>query len=265
MEDKKICYNPKYEIKKNILEIFYDIELIEPLNIGKSKEDDKDKKDNINRFLKLKEENSELLIPGSSIRGVIKNMYDYISQHFEDDEDVLFGNMERKTRIFVEDIIYSGKVDEITAFTNMRGKSPNIIKIEVIPKISIITGGRIVIRNVNYKELYKILMAFRISYEDEIRIGSNKSRGFGLVRLNIKKINLEMKDDNNTLLDNEIKKFFKINEEKSIKIGNKFLKELLELRKEYSNFEFSRNNEVEIKRNKFLLHVKERAFNDGNT
>lgn len=273
----------EYIHQKNKFEIFFEIELLEPLNIGTGIEDKNDKSSikilttgSKNLFNMECNKYGEVYIPGSSIRGVFRSKYSEILESFNKkiEEDTLFGIHDidnkyfTKSRIHIEDAYLlkennKSDYEEFNLCTSMKrtkeSKGKNIpLYIQAIKEgRKLLT--RLKVDNINYNEIFTLLQVFSLSFIDEIRLGSNKSRGFGRVRLNIKDIILEIKDDKEEFLSVDIKKYFDLDLSSSLKVGNGYLKEIYKLKKEYMDFNFNLNNLKNLQNNSFLLHIEEKG------
>lgn len=212
----------------------------------------------------------EIYIPGSTLRGIFRErfnrIYDYkknllnpktkreINREKKVHKEVekLFGWVEQdksqKGRIFVEDAYLSNqelrkqfyskktiiKTRSITPIDTFSGKAIVPLKVEYTYENFITT---IIVNNISIEELQNVYYVIRDSHLGEVRIGNSKTRGFGQIKLNIKKLVLE-----NYLNKSELIKYIERKKKKdelfkknsdSIIINDKVLKESLELQ----NFE----------------------------
>ena len=94
----------------------------------------------------------------------------------------------------------------------------------------------------DFKELQGIYFIIRDSINGEIRIGNSKTRGFG-------QIELELSDLRYSVFygkEEEFKKFeqfFEIDEEKSIKIADKYLEKVMKLKDDYKKVDVKNPND----------------------
>lgn len=86
------------------------------------------------------------------------------------------------------------------------------------------------IKNINNEELKILLFIIRDSQNGEIRIGNSKTRGFGQIEFQIN--DLTFKEYKKTL---DINNFIDIDENESIKIGDKYLVKFSKLRDEFKD------------------------------
>ena len=202
----------------------------------------------------------EPYIPGSTLRGLFRDKFtDMLSQLINEKElEDFFGpineNREveeeklKKTRIFIQDTYLDD--DEIRRklyecdFENTMNR---IKKRRIITSIDHFSSKamvpleyeytmetfstEIVLNNPSRKELQGIYFIIRDSQNNEIRIGNSKTRGFGLVKFEIEDFKYEQFKNDDAL--KELDKYFNINDEKSKKIGDKYLSKVLYLKNEY--------------------------------
>lgn len=220
----------------------------------------------------------EIFIPGSTLRGLFREKFNKIYDIIKDDEsnfkeknknhrevDNLFGWIEgeegQKGRIFIEDAylekeelrknFYLKNIDEVL--------SEVIMKRDITP-IDQFTGKAVVplnyectmekfeteliINNISLEEMKNIYFILRDSHLGEIRLGNSKTRGFGQVKFNIKSMVIENYRDKTKFVVN-LKDYFEVDFLNSIKLGNKFLRENLKLKREF--------REIDVKNpNKFI-------------
>ena len=90
------------------------------------------------------------------------------------------------------------------------------------------------VNNITKEELKNIYFIIRDSLNGEIRIGNSKTRGFGQVEFYIEDFIFEKYAINNGEEEykyiDELREFFEVTEEDSIKIGNVYLRENLSLK-----------------------------------
>lgn len=192
----------------------------------------------------------EIYIPGSSLRGMFRERSLNILQ--ENEVDRLYGKIEedagQKTRIFIEDAyLYELKNREkcyekndkkisdikeliktrsITPTDHFSGKTTVPLKFEYTTE-SFFT--KVTINNISIKELKTLYFILRDSKNGELRVGNSKTRGFGQIELEIDEM-VYYKYFNKKELVKDMKKYFEIDEDKSIKIGKNYLCETLRLK-----------------------------------
>ena len=174
----------------------------------------------------------------------------------EDDENEkirkIFGYIDNnkemfKGRIFLDDA-YLLNEDQRRKF--YEGNANDIIKTRSITPIDAFTGKAVVpltleyidddfltiltVNNITKEELKNIYFIIRDSLNGEIRIGNSKTRGFGQVEFYIEDFIFEKYAINNGEEEykyiDELREFFEVTEEDSIKIGNVYLRENLSLK-----------------------------------
>ncbi len=200
-----------------------------------------------------------------------------------DEVENLFGYIKndigKKGRIFLDDAYLKKEYREIFYSENENKKleiKRKIFKTRSITPIDAFTGKAIVplkveytdesffttltINNVTKEELKNIYFIIRDSHLGEIRIGNSKTRGFGQIKLNIKKFifedyknnilnfSKEIEDKNNTKFIQEFEtNFFVLNRKKSIELGDKYLKKSLELKEEFYDLNVEKPNQFILK------------------
>lgn len=207
---------------------------------------------------KVSQENAvkgEPFIPGSTLKGLFREMFCKI-YGVEDDENEkirkIFGYIDNnkemfKGRIFLDDA-YLLNEDQRRKF--YEGNANDIIKTRSITPIDAFTGKAVVpltleyidddfltiltVNNITKEELKNIYFIIRDSLNGEIRIGNSKTRGFGQVEFYIEDFIFEKYAINNGEEEykyiDELREFFEVTEEDSIKIGNVYLRENLSLK-----------------------------------
>lgn len=206
----------------------------------------------------------EIYIPGSTLKGLFRDKFIEIYGS-EDDIDKVFGyinktdeNKALKSKFFIEDAYF--KEEKRMKFYNENIEINKITKLRAITPIDHFSGKVVaplqieytreefvtdlIINNVNLKELQTIYFIIRDSLNGEIRIGNSKTRGFGQVEFSIDNLILERYLGKDFIFEkDEVNKFFKRDEEKSIKIGDNYLRESLKLKEEYKNIDTESPNE----------------------
>ena len=140
----------------------------------------------------------------------------------------LFGSKVLKGRFWSQDalceseVIYERNITPIDRFTSGA----------VVPLIFQYTESpfnfEMRIRNINNEELKTLLFVIRDSQNGEIRIGNSKTRGFGQIEFKIN--DLTFKEYKKTLNIND---FMILDENESIKIGDKYLVKYSKLKDEF--------------------------------
>ena len=218
----------------------------------------------------------EIFIPGSSLKGLFREKFNKIYDIKKENEadfkeknknhkevDNLFGWTEgeeaQKGRIFIEDAylekeelrknFYLKSIDEalsevimkrdITPIDQFTGKAVVPLNYEcTMEKFE----TELIINNISLEEMKNIYFILRDSHLGEIRLGNSKTRGFGQVKFNIKSMVIENYRDKIKFIVN-LKKYFEIDSLNSIKLGNKFLREDLILKKEFKEINVKNPNE----------------------
>ena len=207
---------------------------------------------------KVSQENAvkgEPFIPGSTLKGLFREMFCKI-YGVEDDENEkirkIFGYIDNskemfKGRIFLDDAYLLNEEQRRKFY---EGNTNAIIKTRNITPIDAFTGKAVVpltleyidedfltiltVNNITKEELKNIYFIIRDSLNGEIRIGNSKTRGFGQVEFYIEDFIFEKYAVNSGKEEykyiDELREFFEVTEEDSIKIGNVYLRENLTLK-----------------------------------
>ena len=207
----------------------------------------------------------EIYIPGSSLRGAFRDRTLDIFENDEEEVKKLYGKSDddksQKTRIFIGDAFlynvetrkrfYSDedKISEslkdilksrsITPIDHFSGKATVPLKFEYTTENFL---SEITVNNISLKELKIIYFILRDSINGELRIGNSKTRGFGQIELEIDEI-VYYKYCGKKELVKDMKKYFERVEEKSIKIGDKYLCEALRLEDKFNKIDIENPNE----------------------
>lgn len=207
----------------------------------------------------------EIYIPGSSLRGAFRDRTLDIFENDEEEVKKLYGksddNKSQKTRIFIGDAFlynvetrkrfYSDedKISEslkdilksrsITPIDHFSGKATVPLKFEYTTENFL---SEITVNNISLKELKIIYFILRDSINGELRIGNSKTRGFGQIELEIDEM-VYYKYCGKKELVKDMKKYFERVEEKSIKIGDKYLCEALRLKDKFNKIDIENPNE----------------------
>mgnify|MGYP000556368870 CR=1 FL=1 len=203
---------------------------------------------------KISEDNrkGEIYIPGSSLRGAFRDKTLDIFENNEEEVKKIYGKSDddksQKTRIFIGDA-FLYKVDDRKRFYSDNDKISeslkDILKSRSITPIDHFSGKatvplkfeyttenfltEITVNNISLKELKTLYFIFRDSINGELRIGNSKTRGFGQIELEIEEM-IYYKYYGKKELIKDMNKYFERVEEKSIKIGDKYLCEALKLK-----------------------------------
>lgn len=216
---------------------------------------------------KVTEDNrkGEIYIPGSSLRGAFRDKTLVIFDNDEDEVKKLYGKADedksQKTRIFIGDAFlykvenrkrfYSDgdKISEslkdilksrsITPIDHFSGKATVPLKFEYTTE-NFLT--EITVNNISLKELKTLYFILRDSINGELRVGNSKTRGFGQIELEIDEM-VYYKYFGKKELVKDMKKYFERVEEKSIKIGDKYLCEALKLKEKFNKIDIENPNE----------------------
>lgn len=226
---------------------------VSPLLIldGREREKEKAKEGKNNRCLFLRDNNGQIYIPGSTLKGVFRNKFIDI---YEDEKNEyigkLFGQKEEKgicgirAKIFFQDAHL------------LDTKKENIVSLRTSTPLNHFTAGdalpieyeytvepfltEIILNNGTIRELQGIYFIIRDSINGEIQIGSSKTRGFGEIKFEIEDFIIEKYYGKPEFLD---EKFFMKNEKISQKVGEKYLKEVFCLKPEYKKVDIENTNE----------------------
>lgn len=190
----------------------------------------------------------EIYIPGSTLKGLFRDRY-YMMFHDGEYEDNLFGftngNLARKSRFFVEDAFFFDESKRKKFYKNMEEAIKKYVKTRAItptdqfsakPKAPLTFEyvmedflTEVTINNVTSKDLKGIFFLLRDSQNSEIRIGSSKNRGFGEIEFEIEELRIENHRNKKEIVPN-MDKYFTIDEARSIKLGDKYLRKVMLLK-----------------------------------
>ena len=219
----------------------------------------------------------EIFIPGSTLKGLLRERFNKIYDIKKDDEsdfkaenknhkevDNLFGWTEgdkaQRGRIFIEDAYLENQDLRENFYTKDINEALEVIMYRDITPIDGFTGKATIplnyectmepfvtewiVNNLSLEELKNIFFILRDSHLGEIRLGNSKTRGFGQVKFNIQNMVIENYRDKTKFIVN-LKDYFEVDFLNSIKLGNKFLRENLKLKREF--------REIDVKNpNKFI-------------
>ena len=223
--------------------------------------------------LELDTRKREIYIPGSTLKGLfrdrfttmykdnsfVKNLFGYTEGNSEDEKA-------RKSRIFLQDAFFfenekrknfydinkikdASKNEAIKEFVSSRSITPidHFSSKAVAPlKFEYTTEDfrtEIFLNNMSdFKELQGIYFIIRDSINGEIRIGNSKTRGFGQIEFEVSDLRYSVfhgKEEN----FKKFEQFFKIDEERSTKIADKYLEKVMRLKDEYKKVDIKAPNE----------------------
>ena len=219
----------------------------------------------------------EIFIPGSTLKGLLRERFNKIYDIKKDDEsdfkaenknhkkvDNLFGWTEgdnaQRGRIFIEDAYLENQDLRENFYTKDINEALEVIMCRDITPIDGFTGKatvplnyectmepfvtELIVNNLSLEELKNIYFVLRDSNLGEIRLGNSKTRGFGQVKFNIQDMVIENYRDKTKFVVN-LKDYFEVDFLNSIKLGNEFLRENLKLKREF--------REIDVKNpNKFI-------------
>jgi len=198
--------------------------------------------------------NGEIYIPGSTLKEIET---DYIKKLFGNVENKKDGNeIAKKSRFFIQDSFLVGETERVCKGSNKIKKvllrelfynnekeqvfnpeyKEKIIKIRAITPIDHFSSKakvplqyeytmetfstELIINNAKLQDLQGIYFIIRDSWNQEIRIGNSKTRGFGLIKFEIEDLIYEQfksKDDDLKVLENFFEEQDNKREEKLIK------------------------------------------------
>ena len=219
----------------------------------------------------------EIFIPGSTLKGLLRERFNKIYDIKKDDEsdfkeenknhkevDNLFGWTEgdnaQRGRIFIEDAYLENQDLRENFYTKDINEALEVIMCRDITPIDGFTGKatvplnyectmepfvtELIVNNLSLEELKNIYFVLRDSNLGEIWLGNSKTRGFGQVKFNIQDMVIENYRDKTKFVVN-LKDYFEVDFLNSIKLGNEFLRENLKLKREF--------REIDVKNpNKFI-------------
>ena len=232
-------------------------------------------------LLKSDTRRGEIYIPGSTLKGLfrdrfiimygetnekgekietkdIKNIFGYTEENSEDKkarksriflQDAFFFENEKRRDFYAENKIKdSNKNEAIEQFVSSRSITPidHFSSKAVTPlKFEYTTEDfrtEILLDNMDLKELQGIYFIIRDSINGEIRIGNSKTRGFGQVKFEVNDLRYSIfhgKEEDFKKLE----QFFEIDEEKSIKIADKYLEKVMKLKDDYKEVNVKNPND----------------------
>ena len=223
--------------------------------------------------LELDTRKGEIYIPGSTLKGLfrdrfttmykdnsfVKNLFGYTEGNSEDEkarksriflqDAFFFENEKRKNFYDIDKIKDSNKNEAIKEFVSSRSITPidHFSSKAVAPlKFEYTTEDfrtEIFLNNMSdFKELQGIYFIIRDSINGEIRIGNSKTRGFGQIEFEVSDLRYSVfqgKEEN----FKKFEQFFKIDEERSTKIADKYLEKVMRLKDEYKKVDIKAPNE----------------------
>ena len=223
--------------------------------------------------LELDTRKGEIYIPGSTLKGLfrdrfttmykdnsfVKNLFGYTEGNSEDEkarnsriflqDAFFFENEKRKNFYDINKIKDASKNEAIKEFVSSRSITPidHFSSKAVAPlKFEYTTEDfrtEIFLNNMSdFKELQGIYFIIRDSINGEIRIGNSKTRGFGQIEFEVSDLRYSVfhgKEEN----FKKFEQFFKIDEERSTKIADKYLEKVMRLKDEYKKVDIKAPNE----------------------
>ena len=208
----------------------------------------------------------EIYIPGSTLKGLFRDRFltmyddkiDYIKKLFGNVENKKDGNeIAKKSRFFIQDSFFCNKKNREEFYDNVKLETLNNknVVIDKFTEYRSITpidhftsqavtplkfeytmenfSTELIIDNAKLQDLQGIYFVIRDSWNQEIRIGNSKTRGFGLIKFEIEDLIYEQfksKDDDLKVLEDFFEEKDNKGEEKLIKFD--FSKKLY-LKKEF--------------------------------
>lgn len=202
----------------------------------------------------------EIYIPGSTLKGLFRNRF-LISSSNTEYIDNLFGFSEgdksKKSRFFIQDAFLSDKGLRELFYKDIKEAFKQVISSRAITPVDHFSSkakvplqyeytmkefnSELTINNASLQDLKAIYFAIRDSINKEIRIGNSKSRGFGLIRFEIEDLRYEQFKSQEDKL-RIFEEYFNINEEKSKKIGEKYINKLFYLKEEFKKVNIENPN-----------------------
>ena len=214
----------------------------------------------------------EIYIPGSTLKGLFRDRF---LTAFNDNiyTDNLFGFSEKdkskKSRFFIEDAFLSNEELRELFYKDIKEALKEVTSTRAITPIDHFSSKAKVplqyeytmenfvtelsINNATLKDLQVIYFLIRDSINKEIRIGNSKSRGFGLVKFKIEDLKYEQFKSKNDELE-IFEEYFNINDKKSIKLGDKYIKKSFYLKNELKDVDIENPN-------KFIVDLFEMGVN----
>ena len=223
--------------------------------------------------LELDTRRGEIYIPGSTLKGLfrdrfitmykddtfVKNLFGYTDGDSDEEnakksriflqDAFLFENEKRKNFYDENKIKDPNKNEAIKEFVSSRSITPidHFSSKAVAPlKFEYTTEDfrtEILLNNMSeFKELQGIYFIIRDSINGEIRIGNSKTRGFGQVKFKVNDLRYSIfhgKEED----FKKFEQFFEIDEEKSIKIADKYLEKVMKLKDDYKEVNVKNPND----------------------
>ena len=202
----------------------------------------------------------EIYIPGSTLKGLFRDRF---FTAFNDNiyTDNLFGFSEKdkskKSRFFIEDAFLSNEELRELFYKDIKKALKEVTSTRAITPIDHFSSKtkvplqyeytmenfvtELTINNATLKDLQAIYFLIRDSINKEIRIGNSKSRGFGLVKFKIEDLKYEQFKSKNDELE-IFEEYFNINDKKSIKLGDKYIKKSFYLKDELKDVDIENPN-----------------------
>ena len=218
----------------------------------------------------------KIFILGSTLKGMFREQFYKMHKMNNEKIDDEFGEELEKEKSDQKDVYgASNKISQLFGSKVLRSRfvaqdgelinqnfSIKDLKTRSITPIDRFTGGAVVplsleyttenflsdvyVRNISIEELKYIYFIMRDSINGEIRIGNSKTRGFGEIELAIEELEIKKYRNKSGEFDNLVE-FFERDEERSEKLGDKYLYEMLKLKEKYKNIDIENPNEFILK------------------
>lgn len=206
----------------------------------------------------------EIYIPGSTLKGLFRDRFLTIFNEKDDYVDNLFGftdkdkeKKSKKSRFFIEDAFLSDEELRKLFYKDIKKALKEVTASRAITPVDHFSSKakvplqyeytmenfvtELIVNNVTLKDLQAIYFLIRDSINKEIRIGNSKSRGFGLVKFKIEDLKYEEFKSKNDELE-IFEEYFNINDKKSIKLGDKYIKKSFYLKDELKDVDIENPN-----------------------
>lgn len=206
----------------------------------------------------------EIYIPGSTLKGLFRDRFLTIFNEKDDYVDNLFGftdkdkeKKSKKSRFFIEDAFLSDEELRKLFYKDIKKALKEVTASRAITPVDHFSSKakvplqyeytmenfvtELIVNNVTLKDLQAIYFLIRDSINKEIRIGNSKSRGFGLVKFKIEDLKYEQFKSKNDELE-IFEEYFNINDKKSIKLGDKYIKKSFYLKDELKDVDIENPN-----------------------
>ena len=203
----------------------------------------------------------EIYIPGSTLKGLFRDRFLTIFNENNEYTNKLFGFTEKKeakkSRFFIEDAFLSDEELRKLFYKDIKKALKEVTASRAITPVDHFSSKakvplqyeytmenfvtELIVNNATLKDLQAIYLLIRDSINKEIRIGNSKSRGFGLVKFKIEDLKYEQFKSKNDELE-IFEEYFNINDKKSIKLGDKYIKKSFYLKDELKDVDIENPN-----------------------